>query len=515
MDALDKTLIKSNYYLYTRWRFFQAFGFKFMKNWHFKVICKKLEEIILFQQQKNIVINIPPGSGKSEIISIGLPAYGMGLDPSNKFIVTSYGIEVAENFTAQTKDILNEPWHQEIFPLEMDRSAGAKKFFKTKRKGEVLASGTGGRVTGYRAGTAKGNFSGIIITDDPLKAGDSQSKAKLKEAEEFQDETLESRKMTQDVIKLVVMQRLSEIDVSGKMLERGWDHLNMPAILNEEQLKTFCEYVGENYKKTDSYKYGDKKADEFSLWHWKWSLEDLRRDRGDYIDQKIPGIGSFVFSGQYMQQPSPDGGGVIKDTWFREYETLPPVQFKIITADTAWDENTKADYSVLQCWGKCEGGIYLIDQIRGKWAFHDLKKRSVAFYQKHMPRFFYVENKQSGIALYQELKREYMIPVKKLQAAKDKITRANDASPWVEAGMVYLPSKHICPWVEDLREEVKSFPVGKNDDQVDTMVYAINALCTQIQFVAPDEMITVPSRKELESSRAHLSIRDESNPWMD
>lgn len=521
MELLEKTLIKSDYYLYTRWRFYNSFGFKFKHNWHFKAICKKLEEIILFEQRKNIVINIPPGYGKSEIISIGLTAYGMGLDPSNKFIVTSYGIEVAENFTAQAKDILNEEWHQEVFPIIMDKSAGAKKFFKTSKKGEVLAAGTGGRVTGYRAGTSKGNFSGIIITDDPLKAGDSESDAKLAEAAAFQDETLESRKMTQDVIKLVVMQRLSELDVSGVMLEKGWDHLCLPAILTLEELKEHCAYVGEDYRKTDSYLYGDHKADEYPLWNWKQSLEVLRRDRGDYQDEGKPGIGSFVFSGQYMQTPAPDGGGVLKDNWFKEYTVLPPIQFKIFTIDSAWDDKTKDDYSVVQCWAKCEGGIYLMDQLRGKWQFHELKKRVATFYEVHRPRYVYIENKQSGIGLIQELKREYMMPVKKLQAMKDKYSRAQDASPSVECGLVYLPHASISPWVSDLREEIKSFPVGKHDDQVDTLVYAVIALCVNQQFIAPnnEELILTPTRKQLESEgwgyNKDVAVHyDNENPWM-
>ena len=121
MDALDRNLIKSDKYLYTRWRFKMSFGFNFEKNWHFKVLCRKLQEVILWEQRKDLVINIPPGAGKSEIITIGTVAYGMGLDPSNKFIVTSYGLETAEVFTAQAKDILNEPWHQELFPVVMDR----------------------------------------------------------------------------------------------------------------------------------------------------------------------------------------------------------------------------------------------------------------------------------------------------------------------------------------------------------------------------------------------------------
>ena len=518
MDVLDKMLIKSDYYLYTRWRFFKSFGFEFNHNWHFRVLCKKLEEVILWEQKKDLVINIPPGSGKSEIVTIGMVAYGMGLDPSNKYIVTSYGLVTAEVFTAQAKDILSEDWHKELFPVTMDRSTNSKKHFKTSKKGEAIAAGTGGKVTGFRFGTAKGYYSGIGITDDPLKASDSSSDAKLKEAELFQHQSLANRKMTSAAIKIVVMQRLHEMDVAGCCLEAGWSHLCLPAIVTREQLKEFCDDVGEDYKKTDSYKYGDHKANEYSLWNWKWSLRELREDRGDFAPE-ILGSGSFVFSGQYMQTPAPDGGGILKDDWFQEYTVLPEVQSKIFTIDSAWDEKTQSDPSVIQCWAKCSNGIYLIDQIKGKWQFHELKKRAAAFYQKHRPTYVYIENKQSGIGLIQELKREYMMPIKKLQALKDKYSRAQDASPSVECGLVYLPHPSIAPWVKDLRDEVKSFPVGKHDDQVDCLVYAILALCINTIFAAlPQEELKHVTRNQLEDpdhwTGHHATAEDADNPWM-
>ncbi len=521
MNVLDKMLIKSDYYLYTRWRFFNSFGFQFNHNWHFRVLCKKLEEVILFVQRKDLVINIPPGSGKSEIVTIGMVAYGIGLDPSNKFIVTSYGLETAEVFTAQAKDILSEDWHKELFPIVMDRSTNSKKHFKTSRKGEAIAAGTGGKVTGFRFGTAKGYYSGIGITDDPLKASDSSSDTKLKEAELFQNQSLANRKMTSAAIKIVVMQRLHEMDVAGCCLEAGWDHLCLPAIVTREQLKEFCDDVGEDYKTTDSYKYGDHKADEYSLWNWKWSLRELREDRGDFIAEGIQGCGGFVFSGQYMQTPAPDGGGILKDNWFVEYTALPTVQQKVFTIDSAWDSKTQSDPSVVQCWAKCANGIYLVDQIRGKWQFHELKKRIVTFYQKHNPTYVYIENKQSGIGLIQELKREHMMPVKKLQALKDKYSRAQDASPSVECGLVYLPHPSIAPWIKDLRDEVKSFPVGKHDDQVDCLVYAVIALCVNQIFEAPNIPLEVPTISELESkgwafgnSNNPIGV-DKDNPWME
>ena len=240
LTDVEKLFVKSDYMLYTRWRFFCEYGFNFQQNWHFQIISHKLEDIITTISTKDTVINIPPGFSKSEMITIGLTAYTMGMDPSNKMIVTSYTLApVAENFTAQAKAILTAPWHQDLFRVPMDRSTGAKKHFKTTAKGEVLAVGTGGSVTGFRAGSGKTingvrPYTGAIITDDPLKASESQGEAALNKATDFQSETLKSRKFHPQVPRIMVMQRLSEVDPSGWAIAAGWDHLSIPAILTFE-----------------------------------------------------------------------------------------------------------------------------------------------------------------------------------------------------------------------------------------------------------------------------------------
>jgi predicted phage terminase large subunit-like protein len=144
--------------------------------------------------------------------------------------------------------------------------------------------------------------------------------------------------------------------------------------------------------------------------------------------------------------------------------------------------------------------------------FPELKRVAVAFYKQHNPQKFYVENKQSGIALFQELRSEHMIPMFKLQAQKDKVTRANEASPWIESGFVYLPDEVLTPWVQELLDEVEDFPVGKHDDQVDTLVYAVRALLTDDQSLVPCDL-SVPTRKELEATEDYAPV-DLDNPWM-
>ena len=324
----------------------------------------------------------------------------------------------------------------------------------------------------------------------------------------------------------MVMQRLSEIDPSGWAIKAGWDHMSIPAILTYEELTNFCEPLGIDPKETESFKEGDQEADEYPLWSWKMTLKDHREDRGDFIHEGKEGIGSFVFSGQYMQSPSPEGGGIIKTKHFKRYSVLPQdIQFKIVTMDTAWDEKTRNDYSVMQCWGYTSHGIYLIDQWSKKVEFDILQKTALAFYQKHRPRKVIVENKQSGIGIIQFLRKK-MIPVDAVTPSKDKVTRARDAQPSIEAGFVYIPEDNVFDWVTKLTGETEKFPVGKHDDQVDCMVMAIVELCLGQVFDVTGVKIDIPTKKELEAIMKESNVYDvfglgpspetnkSQNPWL-
>jgi len=519
LTDVEKMFVRSDNYLYTRYRMYMTMNYKFQRSWHFQVICNKLEDIMCGFQKNNIVINIPPGYGKSEIISIGMTAFGMGHEPRSKFIVCSYGVEVSEVFTSQVKDLLEEPWHKDIFPCEMDRSTSAKKYFKTTAKGEVLAASPTSKVTGHRAGTALPGFSGMIITDDTNKASDSRSEAKLSEAVRFQSETLESRKFNDTVLKLIVMQRLSEKDPSGVMLEAGWDHLCIPAVVNLEQLSVFCEGLGIDPKTTNSYKEGDVEEDEFPLWPWKLSLAKHREDKKN--------MDGLTYSGQYMQNPTPDGGNIIKTHQFQRYAVIPDnIQFKIVTMDTAWDEGTRNDWSVLQCWGYTGTGIYLLDQWREKVDFDKLQKTAHMFFLKHRPRTMIIENKQSGIGVIQYLKKK-MVPVTAVTPSKDKVTRALDAQPSIAAGYVWIPMENSNTWIKEFTDETETFPVGKHDDQVDCLVMAVIELCLGKQFDITGIEINCPTRKELLAIVGGSDVVDvfdlvtnnttktENNPWLE
>ena len=92
----------------------------------------------------------------------------------------------------------------------------------------------------------------------------------------------------------------------------------------------------------------------------------------------------------------------------------------------------------------------------------------------------HIEDKSSGTGLIQTLKRGDAaqgfspIPVKGIERNKDKITRAMDIAPTIEAGLVYLPTG--ADFVSDFLSEASVFPNGAHDDQLDPMMDAVDSL---------------------------------------
>lgn len=214
------------------------------------------------------------------------------------------------------------------------------------------------------------------------------------------------------------------------------------------------------------------------LWPFKHTLEQLRvLEEGD----------RYTFASQYQQNPSPLGGGMFKDKYWKYYDVLPAdIDLWRIFGDTAQKTKERNDYSVFQLWARSRSsGIYLVDQVRGKWEAPELESKLVEFWNKHKPTQFkpfgaqcvYIEDKSSGSSLIQSIKKDYMIPIEGIQRNTDKVLRAMGVVKYFAAGHIHLPKN--TDWVHDYKEEFRKFSpmmTHKNDDQIDPTMDAVENL---------------------------------------
>lgn len=431
-------------------------GRPFQDDPYIDVICEHLEAVT-HGKISRLILNMPPRYAKSNLVTILWPAWNWALFPSWRLMFCSYSASLSTQHSVKRRRIIeSEPYgkaYGNIVRLERDQNV--KTEFENTRRGVMVATSTGGTVTG------KGGD--ILIGDDVLNPELAESEAERKRALEFIDETWSSRLDDKRTGRMVfVEQRLHAKDVTAHLMkQRGvWTQLIMPAIFDKD-----TDYVLPMSGRTVSFKAGDLLSS---------------RDTPATLEQTKLQMGSRGFQAQFLQSPSQEEGAIIKRGWFKTYAngTLPKMDFTAWSWDTAAKDGQHNDYSVGQLWGLAQGCFYLLDMVRLRMNYPGLKREVRERWIARRSDVVLVEDTSVGQALVPDLKAE-RVPVIPVLVDRDKIVRLNVQSPVIEAGMVYLPDASAAPWVVQFRDEVCDFPYSDHDDIVDSAVQALHYLRTK------------------------------------
>jgi len=416
-------------------------------NWHIQALAWHLEQVRLGHIRR-LIINLPPRHLKSIVASVAFPAFVLGHDPFKRIICASYGNDLSEKLALDSRRIMTSGWYREVFPgTRISREKNSVTDFLTTSGGNRLATSTGGVLTG-RGGS-------LIIIDDPMKADDAMSDSKRKGVAEWFDNTLYTRldDKRNDAI-VVVMQRLHQEDLVGHLLGKGepWVVLNLPAIAESDQ----SIQIGTNL-------YQHRRIGD---------LLQPAREPMSVLDDIKRTLGNYSFSAQYQQNPIPVDGEIFKWSWFQFFEKEPArAGGRIIQSwDTASKSGELNDYSVCSTWLVRDNLYYLLDVFRKRLTFPDLRQAVITQRDRWKPHAVLIEDKASGTALIQDLRRHGpggSVHAIAIEPEGDKLTRASAQSLAAEAGQIYLPKS--APWLADFRNEVAQFPNGSFDDQIDSM----------------------------------------------
>ena len=399
--------------------------------------------------KKRVIVNIAPRHGKSELISYLAPAWFLGKHPHKKVIMASHTADLAVNFGRRVRNLVGSDPYQEIFQnvkLQADSKSASR--WGTNYNGEYFAIGVGGALAGRGAD--------LFIIDDPHSEQDAKlgkPDVFLPAWEWFQSGPIQ-RLMPGGAI-IVVMTRWSKLDLSGQIVNQmvknddvdEWEVVEFPAIIE------------------------DKNGEENSLWPEFWPLEELQSKRAS-LDPRY-------WQAQYIQNPTSEEGALLKREWWKtwEYDNPPTCEFIIMSLDAAQEKNNRADYNALTTWGVFFNeevdnyNIILLNAIKKRLEFPELKELVLQEYADWEPDAFIVEKKSNGAALYQEMRR-MGIPVGEFTPGKgqDKISRVNSVADLFHSGIVWAPEKR---WAQEVIEECNDFPSGANDDLVDATTLAI------------------------------------------
>jgi predicted phage terminase large subunit-like protein len=428
-------------------------GAEYQANWHIDLIADYLEAVRA-GSIKRLIINMPPRALKSVCVSVAWPAWLLAQKPSSRIMAASYSASLSIKHSLDCRLVVNSNWYQELFPhTKLSRKHNQKSKFLTTENGFRFATSIGGSATGEGGD--------ILIIDDPHNPTQINSLTLRNKVIEWFEQTFVTRLNDKNKGAIVlVMQRLHADDLSAHLISSGgWELLKIPTIAPKDM-----------YYNVGSNKYIYKQGE----------LLNQKRDQIEFLNNIEREIGPRNYAAQFLQEPLPANFSLLIPDDISYYSELPEkFDHYIQSWDTAIKTSEKADYSVGTCWGVEGDKFYLLDMVRKKMSYPDLKKAIEDFAAKFRPRYLLIEDKASGQSIIQDLKLQSHNNIIAIKPKLDKVTRFASVVAIFQCGKALLPDK--ASYKRELIRELTSFPNSPHDDIVDSISQFLNFSKTMIR----------------------------------
>jgi hypothetical protein len=455
---------------------------------HHITICKALTRC-LYLKSSRLLINVEPGSGKSELL-IHFIAWALAHYPDSQFIYVSFSHTLAASHTATIREIINLPAYSNTFDVHISTDKAAADDFQTTAGGRVYAAGSSGTITGVNAGLPiSDRFSGCLIMDDMHKPDEVFSDTTREKVVNNYSTTLIHRPRAEIVPQIFLGQRTHERDLPSIFIngEDGyeWEKVILPSrdvhgnVLNPRV-------------------------------HSEKFLKNL--------EEKKP----YEYYSQYQQKPQPAGGTIWREEWFVKLENAPDILATFITADTAETDKTWNDATVFSFWGLYQ--VKQFDEETGLYGLHwldcrelfiqpkDMQNEFMDFYRDCMrhpvkPQIAAIEKKSTGVTLLsilQDMQGIKLLDVDRTNSKKpendptknrvvttgSKTARFIGAQPYIASKLITLPiyGMHANMCIEHCGK-ITANETHAKDDIADT-------LCDAIKIALIDKLIVAMEVKE-------------------
>lgn len=391
---------------------------------HHITIAKELTKIARLQENR-LIINVPPGYGKSTMCCYFI-AWCMAMYPDSNILYISYSEELSSKHTFTIKRIMSHPAYKRYFGVELRSDSTAKGNFQTTAGGIIAAFGIKGGVTGQDAGLPNlERYSGMVVIDDAHKPGEVHSDLVRETVINQYKETVKQRPRSPNVGIVFMGQRLHEADLAN-FLKEGMDGYQWRQVI--------LEALDVNGNALNP------------ALHTKEMLE-IEREYNEY-----------VFYSQFQQNPQPSGGALFKRQWFRLVDEEPEFIATFITSDSAETEKEYNDATVFSFWGiyqiKEMGvpinkyALHLIDCVEIRVEPKDLEPEFNLFYtqcllHKKQPQHAFIEKKSTGVTLISVLKQKQgltIIEIERTAKSGSKGDRFIQMQPYISGGQISLMS---------------------------------------------------------------------------
>jgi predicted phage terminase large subunit-like protein len=400
-------------------------------------------------------VNIPPRHGKSQLVSIFFPAWFLGRNPDKKVMMVSHTTDLAVDFGRKVRNLLGLQDYKDIFPtVQLATDSKSAGRWNTNMGGEYYACGVGSALAGRGAH--------LLLVDDPHSEQDviNGNFSVFEKAYEWFTFGARTRLMPGGRV-AIIQTRWHMDDLTGRVVKDmsqndksdQYEVVEFPAIIEVK----------------------DKESEELvekPLWPEFFDLAALERTKAS--------MPLFQWNAQYQQQPTAEEAAIVKREWWQiwEKESPPMCEYIIMSLDSAAEKHNRADFTALTTWGVFFNeeanahNIILLNSIKERLEFPELKELAMEQYSMWEPDAFIVEKKSSGVALYQEMRRMGLVIQEYTphRGSGDKLARLNSVSDIIASELVWVPQTR---WAEEVIEEIAGFPFMSNDDLVDSTIMAL------------------------------------------
>jgi phage terminase large subunit-like protein len=471
-------------------------GVPFIDGWHIEVICNHLEAVTR-GEIKRLLINIPPRTSKSSVITVMWPCWEWIEKPSQQYLCASYSGVLSIRDNLKARRIIQSAWYRRNWGerVQLSGDQNQKTRFENTAFGHRIATSVGG--------TATGEGGSRIIIDDPHSATEAQSDVIRESAIDWLRFTMSTRLNTpkHDAI-VIVMQRLHEDDASGYVMKQGgYEHVCLP-------MRYELDEKG-NRRTTILGDYDIRKTEGQLLLPSRFGEPEVL-----FLEREL---GEYGTAGQLQQRPAPAGGGILKTKYlklWRAADPLPQLDFILQSYDTAFTEDPDNDYTACVVFGifwnvdKQKNCALILDAWNDHLAYPNLRKKVIDDWRARYggddngrrgrrADAILVEEKASGISLLQDLRLANIPAAEYNPGRADKAQRAHLSAPLLELEVFYVlestkrPNEPIS-WAVPMIEQMSKFPAVKKKDFVDAFTQGCiyikdQGLLELPEYVDPDD----------------------------
>lgn len=449
-------------------------------NWHMTLMCQTLQDMaerVFKNKPRNhdCIFNVSPGTSKSTLASILFPAWVWTRMPNARIISASHTDTLVLDLSVKSRYVMLSDKYRQCFPdVVFRKDQDTKGYYGNTLGGDRFCCTVAGK-------SPMGMHAHFILIDDPIDPKKALSQAEIEAAKQFFDAVIPSRKVDKEVtVTFLIMQRLHEEDPTGHLLEKSRRdgavpilHICLPAELDPD---------GEG-----GWKAANTTPAELASFYVDGLMDPKRLTRKVLRERRTDGL--YSYTGQYLQSPTPLGGGMFKEESFSLRIPAAPYRANRVRF---WDRAATSNdgcYTAGVLMSRDSDDWYNVEHcIHGQWEPFERNDKIIACALADRARYgplyepvIYIERERgsTGEESFRHIARRLAgFKIKEYAPTGSKEVRAEPWSDQVNAKNVRLVEDGT--WdINNYIKEHKLFPKGKYKDQVDASAAAFLILAEQ------------------------------------